>query len=143
MVPGAQKEAPSRGRRFSLVPQHENRHAHHSSSCSPFSILLFFFNLFIWLHRILGAARGIFSVVARGIQFPNQGSNLGPLCWEHRVLATGPPGKSLLLCVNCPFRHINGAARPDRPKDSWQDLSHQKTFSPASFQCYSAMINSC
>ena len=30
------------------------------------------------------------------IQFPNQGSNLGSLHWEHGVLATGPPGKSLL-----------------------------------------------
>ena len=28
-------------------------------------------------------------------QFPDQGWNLGPLHWEHRVLATGPPGKSL------------------------------------------------
>ena len=26
--------------------------------------------------------------------FPDQGSNPGPLHWEHRVLATGPPGKS-------------------------------------------------
>ena len=25
---------------------------------------------------------------------PRQGSNLGPLHWEHRVLATGPPRKS-------------------------------------------------
>ena len=30
-----------------------------------------------------------------GSQFPDQGSNLGPLQWEHRVLTTGPPGKSL------------------------------------------------
>ena len=28
------------------------------------------------------------------ISFPDQGSNLGPLFWEHTVLATGPPGKS-------------------------------------------------
>ena len=28
------------------------------------------------------------------ILFPNQESNLGPLHWEHEVLATGPPGKS-------------------------------------------------
>ena len=33
-------------------------------------------------------------VAARGIYFPNQGLNLGPLCWDCRVLATGPPGKS-------------------------------------------------
>ena len=35
-----------------------------------------------------------FLAVARRIQFPNQGSNLGPSHWECRVLATGPPGKS-------------------------------------------------
>ena len=34
-------------------------------------------------------------VMARGILFPNQGSNLGPLHWEHGILATGQPGKSL------------------------------------------------
>ena len=31
-----------------------------------------------------------------GIQFPDQGLNLGALHWECRVLATGPPGKSHL-----------------------------------------------
>ena len=37
------------------------------------------------------------------IQFPDQGSNLGPLHWKGRVLATGLPGKSLelLLMVSC------------------------------------------
>ena len=34
-------------------------------------------------------------VAACGIYFPDQGSNLGPLHWEHRVLSTVPPGKSL------------------------------------------------
>ena len=39
-------------------------------------------------------------VAACGIQFPAQGSNTGPLHWECRVLATGPPGKSLVcVCV--------------------------------------------
>ena len=32
--------------------------------------------------------------MACGIKFPDQGSNPGPLHWEHAVLATGPPGKS-------------------------------------------------
>ena len=32
---------------------------------------------------------------AHGIQFPDQGSNPGPLHWEHGVLSTAPPGKSL------------------------------------------------
>ena len=44
----------------------------------------------------LVAACGIFFQLqhACGIQFPDQGSNLGPLHWEHGVLPTGPPGKS-------------------------------------------------
>ena len=33
--------------------------------------------------------------VARGIQFPDQGLNPGPLHWERRVLATEPPEMSL------------------------------------------------
>ena len=33
-------------------------------------------------------------VAACGISFPDQESNQGPLHWELRVLATGPPGKS-------------------------------------------------
>ena len=39
-----------------------------------------------WLRRVLAAARGI--------SFPDQGLNPGPLHWEREVLATGPPGKS-------------------------------------------------
>ena len=75
----------------------------------------FFLILFIWLCRVFIVARRIFtaacrifvaarvifqlwqagcSVVARGIQFPDQGSNPGPLHRELGVLATGPPGKS-------------------------------------------------
>ena len=34
-------------------------------------------------------------VAVCGIQFPDQQSNPGPLQWEHGILATGPPGKSL------------------------------------------------
>ena len=34
-------------------------------------------------------------VVTCGISFPDQGSNPGPLHWEHGVLDSGPPGKSL------------------------------------------------
>ena len=36
------------------------------------------------------------SVVACGIEFPDQGLNLGPLHGEHGVLATGPPEKLLM-----------------------------------------------
>ena len=33
--------------------------------------------------------------------FSPQGSNPGPLHWEHGVLATGPQGKSLWLGLKC------------------------------------------
>ena len=36
-------------------------------------------------------------IAACGIQFPDQGANLGPLHWELGVLVTGPPGKSLMI----------------------------------------------
>ena len=36
---------------------------------------------------------------ACGIQCPDRGSNPGPLHWEHGVLPTGPPGKSLEINV--------------------------------------------
>ena len=45
-------------------------------------------------------------VVAYGIQFSNQGLNSGCLPWEHRVLATGPPGKSLDSLWKLSFRII-------------------------------------
>ena len=54
-----------------------------------FKFRYFFAGLFlIWLCQVL--------VVAYGSQFPDQGSNPGPLHWEHGVSATGPPGKSLM-----------------------------------------------
>ena len=40
---------------------------------------------------------------ACGIQFPDQGSNLGPLHWEHGVLSTASPGKSLQVSFNFLF----------------------------------------
>ena len=49
--------------------------------------------LFIWLHQVLVAVCKLL-VVACGIWFPDQRLNPGPLCWGHRVLATGPLGKS-------------------------------------------------
>ena len=44
--------------------------------------------------QVLVVARRIFKVACR-IQSFDQGLNLGPLHREHRVLATGPPRKSL------------------------------------------------
>ena len=52
-----------------------------------------FIYLLIWLHWVLVAACK-FLVVACGIQFPDQESNLGFLHWKPRALATGPPRKS-------------------------------------------------
>ena len=39
-------------------------------------------------------------VAAHGVQFPDQGWTPGPLHWEFRVLATGPPGKSRIKILN-------------------------------------------
>ena len=56
-------------------------------SMLPSSGLFFFFlkKIFIWLCQVF--------VAACGIQFPDQGLNLGPLHWDCRVLASAPPGK--------------------------------------------------
>ena len=74
----------------------------------------FFFNTY-WLRWVLVVAHTLFvavcgillvvvcrifsgsvqTVAARGICFPDQGSDLGPLHWECGVLTPGPPGKSL------------------------------------------------
>ena len=48
-----------------------------------------------------------FFLVACGIYFPEQGLNPGPLYWELRVLASGPPGKSFLYCST--FIHLHHA----------------------------------
>ena len=59
-----------------------------------------FLYLFIYL-AALGFSCGMQDILveACGIQFPDQGSNPGPLHWEHRVLITGSPGKSPLVFI--------------------------------------------
>jgi len=58
------------------------------------------FKIFIYLFYFFGCAgswlwlEGSFSVVACGIEFPEQRSNLDTLHWEHRVLAFELPWKS-------------------------------------------------
>ena len=58
------------------------------------SIVIFFLNFIYllgpagsWLQHV-----GSSNFIVCGIQFPDQGSNPGPLCWELGVLATGHQG---------------------------------------------------
>ena len=64
--------------------------------------------LFIWLCWVL--------VAACGIKFPDQGLNLGSLCWEHVVLATGSPGNSTFKKFNIQKTKIMVSG----PITSWQ-----------------------
>ena len=50
---------------------------------------------FLFCFVLFLVARCKLLVEAYGIQLPDQGSNQGPLHWECRVLATGPPWKSV------------------------------------------------
>ena len=68
-----------------------------------FNIYIYLFILFIYLVApglICGTWAPLLQLAGKlwhacGSQFPNQGSNPGPLHWECRVLTTVPPGKSL------------------------------------------------
>lgn len=70
----------------------------------------FWFFVLTWLHQILVVAHGV--LVVRGIYFPNQGSNLGPLHWElslsHRTTQGSPRmgvlGRYFFSCK--PFPHV-------------------------------------
>ena len=55
---------------------------------------MFFFKIFIYS---FGCTR--YQLWPVGSIFPDQGLNPGPLCWECRVLITGPPGMSLSLSI--------------------------------------------
>ena len=70
----------------------QNLYAYWCALHNCFIFIFIFLNIysFIWLHQVL--------VAACGIQFPDQGSNLGPLLWELRELTIGPAGKSLHNC---------------------------------------------
>ena len=56
-------------------------------------VLTFLFSgyLFIWLHLVF--------VVARGVQFPDQGLSPSPLHWKHGVLTTGLPREVLRVFI--------------------------------------------
>ena len=59
---------------------------------------IFFFFLIYWAAMSLSCGMQDLLVLACGIQLPDQGLNLGPLHWEHPVLATGPLGKYQNTC---------------------------------------------
>ena len=62
-----------------------------------------FFSFFLFFTLAFSGFFFYFGCMACGIQFPEQQLNLSSLHWEHRVLTTGPPGKSphSFLCRNC------------------------------------------
>ena len=86
-------------------------HSNHTQSCLFLGVLpplpLCFLNIFLFdLLWVLAAARGIFDLHCSmwdlylqyvGVSSLNQGSGPDSLHWEHRVLATEPPGESLEL----------------------------------------------
>ena len=57
-------------------------------------------------------------VVACGIQFPDQGLNLGPLRGECGVLTAGPPGKSQMVLLTFISAGYTGEAPCQSPKPS-------------------------
>ena len=66
---------------------------------ASYYIYLFIFNkqMFVYLFDCASLLVVVYEllVVACGILFLDQGSNLGTLRWECRFLAPGPPGKSI------------------------------------------------
>ena len=79
--------------------------------CSLFSIFLFIYLLgctrsWLWHSGSLAALCGI--------QFPHPKWNPGPLYREHRVLASGPPGKSQDTVINTMY------PKSWKPGDCWQ-----------------------
>ena len=66
----------------------------HLHQLSLFSLLKFFVSNFLAMPDLCLQLADSLIAVACWIWFPDQGLNLGPLNWEHGVLAIGPPGKS-------------------------------------------------
>ena len=70
---------------------------HHSCLC--FCIFFRYVFSFLTAPGLSCGAGSADSAAARGPQIPDQGPNPGPVRWEHRGSAAGPPGKSLCLCL--------------------------------------------
>ena len=73
------------------------RHTGSSQHVGSFFFLVAACGIFLFFIFQLGHAGSLFA--ACGIQYPDQGLNLGFLHWELRTLTTGPPGKSLFYCL--------------------------------------------
>lgn len=61
------------------------------------NVLSFFkYSIYIYLAALGLSYSSWYSILVAvcGIWFPDEGSNPGPLHWEHSVFATGPPGKT-------------------------------------------------
>ena len=60
---------------------------------------LFYF-IFIWLCRALVGAHEIFGCgMWDPVPWPEIKPEMGPLCWDHEVSATGPSEKSPAVCL--------------------------------------------
>ena len=75
---------------------------------------LFFFLIFIFIYLFVSGLsyESLILVVACGIWFLDQGLNLGPLHWEHGVLATGLPGKSFGHLLKPVLHRIENSSGP-------------------------------
>ena len=116
------------------VFQERDRQKSVSVACDLFIIFIFtsFFGCAgsqLWhqessLYHSGSLSFGLF-VVACDIQFLVQILNLGPLRWEHGVLPTGPPGKSLLVVYNL-FLCVQFTILTDTPNKTTMKLIKQK-----------------
>ena len=60
-------------------------------SCIIYNVLILFFFFFNFYLAASGLSCGMWAISCSLRDLvPNQGSNLGPLHWERRILATGP-----------------------------------------------------
>ena len=79
-------------------------------SCCTWDLCCDMHDLQLWYARFL-ATESELLLLACGIQFPNQRSNLSPLHWQCRVPDTRPPGKSLKCISFRMFLNFNNSAQ--------------------------------
>ena len=61
-------------------------------------------------------------------QFPDQGSNLGPLRWEHGVLATGPPESPSSALFLMTFSYVEWEVLLLTPTQLWHFTPQKEVF---------------